>query len=619
MNKKNDYNLLHIGVADTSEKKSTRKYLSDAWTSGKEFAKYIAGDKFPLLVAFIFIILNSVAGVVTPYYVSKSIDIYIANKDAAGLVGNIVFLIFLYILTAIFGYFQSRMMGSISQRTLFRLRAALFAKLQSLPVAFFNQNKTGDLMSRLNNDTDKLNEFLSQSVARFVGSFFVVFGIAVFIFFLNWKLAFVLLASTLIIFTITQAFSSTVEHENSTSLKAYGLLSSSVQENISNFKVMIAFDRRDYFVDILEKSNEANYKKAIRAGIANHVYEPFYDFSGNTAQLLVLVAGIYLIMHGELTIGFLIGFLSYAQKFYDPLRILATILGNIQTSLASWSRIRAILSLESDLYVLPQSEVGRTEIGEVSGKALLEFDHVSFHYAAQEEEDANGVMVTRTKTVIDDVSFVLEPGKTYAIVGPTGGGKTTLSSLMSRLYDPTSGQVYLDGKDIRTYTKEELGGIISVILQEPFLFTGTVGDNIRYGNPKLQGATDETLSTLLKEKGMEMLLERFQDGLSTKITSDAEYISLGQKQLVSFIRIVLREPRLLILDEATANIDTVTEAVLNTSIELLPKTTTKVIIAHRLNTIKNADVIMFVSGGRVEKAQDVDDAIRRINNAKRST
>lgn len=237
---------------------------------------------------------------------------------------------------------------------------------------------------------------------------------------------------------------------------------------------------------------------------------------------------------------------------------------------------------------------------------ILEFINVSFGYSAD-------------KLILHKVNFRLLEGKTYALVGPTGGGKSTTAGLMARLYDPTLGTVEFDNRDIRTYTPEELTKQIGFILQDPFLFSGNVGDNIRYGNEDLEKTDNSTLLQIIDEEGFGKLISIFENGLETEVNNANESISLGQKQIISFMRILLRKPKLLILDEATANIDTVTEQILNEIIAKLPITTTKVIIAHRLNTIKDADEILFINSGKIKTAVDFDDAINLIDNSKRNT
>ena len=284
----------------------------------------------------------------------------------------------------------------------------------------------------------------------------------------------------------------------------------------------------------------------------------------------------------------------------DPLRQLAALWTGFQVAIAGWDRISHILRLESDLTTLPAPAAATAD----KHAALLEFRHVSFHYP-------NG------KEVLRNISFRMQQGKTYALVGPTGGGKTTTASLIARLYDPTAGTVLLDGRDIRTYTPGERTARIGFILQEPILFTGTIRDNILYGNAQYQDYSNEQLAQVLHDSGLETLLTRFDEGLETKVISSGDGISLGQKQLIAFIRAVLRNPSLLILDEATANIDTVTEKMLEEILQRLPETTTRVIIAHRLNTIENADEIFFVNAGEITRAGSLDQAVNMLLEGKR--
>lgn len=281
---------------------------------------------------------------------------------------------------------------------------------------------------------------------------------------------------------------------------------------------------------------------------------------------------------------------------------MAALWAGFQVALAAWDRIAQILNLRSDLVTTPGLSVVREE--KASAPALLEFQHVSFHYPDGTE-------------VLHNNSFRMGKGKTYALVGPTGGGKTTTASLIARLYDPTSGRILLDGEDLRSYSAAERTRKIGFILQEPFLFSGTVKDNILYGNEQYHNLSNEELAAVIEKANLKTLLSRFDAGLDTKVSSGGDGISLGQRQLIAFMRAVLRNPDLLILDEATANIDTVTEKMLEDILQRLPETTTRVIIAHRLNTIENADEIFFVNAGTITRAGSLDQAVDMLLHGKR--
>lgn len=584
------------------------------WPALRKLTGLLPEQTGRLYLALVIMIIYAVLTMIAPIIVGSTINKYILDKshqDYSGILRNCGWLLLIFSLNLGAVYFRTTLMGGFGQQLLFSLRNAIFNKLQELPLAFFSQNKAGDLISRVNNDTDKINQFFSQSLMQFISSLFIIAGAGIFLIILNWRLGLATLAPSLLMWVFAKVVSPWVKKKNAASLKSTGGMSAEIQESLGNFKVVLAFNRRDYFRKRFAEANAVNYSASIGAGIANQVYTPVFGFFASMGQLVVLTYGIYLITIGHFTAGFLISFFMYVNNFYDPLRQMAALWANFQMAIASWDRISKILSMESDLATLPEDVVAATNGDAVlhtspanEAPALLEFRDVSFRYP-------DG------KNVLFNNSFQMERGKTYALVGPTGGGKTTTASLIARLYDPSEGQVLLSGRDIRTYTPAERTRKIGFILQEPFLFTGTVKENILYGNEDYKDFSDEELHTVLRQSGLETLLSRFDEGLSTKIVSAADGISLGQKQLIAFIRAVLRNPELLILDEATANIDTVTEKMLEEILRHLPETTTRVIIAHRLNTIENADEIFFVNGGEITRAGSLDQAVDMLLQGKR--
>src|SRR5450432_2362146 len=557
----------------------------------------IKDERQNLLLALTAILINSGLNLLNPFIVGYTIDKYIVHKNYHGVLMNAGLLVCMAVIAFGASYTQTRMMGGVGQRMLFKLRNAVFTKLQELPVAFFNQNKAGDLISRINNDTDKINLFFSQSLMQFIGTLATMTGAGIFLLSINFRLGVVTLVPALLILIFTKLTSAWIKKKNATSLQRTGGLSAEIQESLNNFKVIIAFNRRDYFRKRFEEANAKNYVAAKAAGISNNVFIPVYGFFASTAQLIVLTVGIYLISTGRFSIGLLVSYLSYATNFYNPLRQLAALWTNFQVAMAGSDRISHILNLESNLPVVQDNRKEKTA-------ALLEFRSIHFGYEGGEE-------------ILHNINFSLEPGKTYALVGPTGGGKTTTASLVARLYDPVSGQVLLKGKDIRAYETDERTRMIGFILQEPFLFTGTVRDNILYGNEKFAGFSNDQLEEVIKNANLQSLLAIFENGLDTHVSSGGESISIGQKQLIAFMRAVLRNPDLLILDEATANIDTMTEKILQDILNKLPRETTRLIIAHRLNTIKNADEIYFVNAGEVIRAGSFDHAVNMLLQEKR--
>lgn len=565
----------------------------------KRLVPLLKDEKRDLAIAFMAIIVTSVSTLIAPMIIGHTIDTYIQTRDFQGVLVFSAILLGVYLVGLLASYIQTIRMGTVGRRVLYNLRNAIFTKLQELPVAFFNQNKVGDLISRINNDTDRMNQFFAQALMQFVGNFFLIFGAGIFLVSLNIRLGSAALLPALGVLIVTQLVSPWVKRKNVESLQALGGMSAEIQESLNNFKVIVAFNRLDYFRDKFNQANDRNFKASVGAGLANNVFTPIYQLASSLAQLIVLVYGVALIESGQVTLGLLIGFLLYVNSFYQPLRQLASVWSSLQQALAALDRISEVLALGTDMAVIPTGTAKTSE-------AVLEFSHVSFHYP-----DGNDVLKR--------ISFRLERGKTYALVGPTGGGKTTTASLMARLYDPTEGAVFLDGMDIRSYAPEERALKIGFILQEPFLFSGSLLDNIFYGNTAYDGSSKEDRLKIISESGLDKLLGHFEQGFDTPIQTSGDTISLGQRQLIAFVRAVLRKPEVLILDEATANIDTVTEQLLAQVIEKLPKETTKVIIAHRLNTIENADEIFFVNGGEVTPAGSLESAVEMLMHGKRQS
>lgn len=577
---------------------------ADAWSALKRLGPPLQDEGKAIAFAFVGILLNVGATLLGPVLIGHTIDTYITTKDFNGVLLFTGLLFVVYVIGMGASYTQITVMGGVGRRVLYKLRNNIFKKLQELPVAFFNQNKAGDLISRINNDTDKLNQFFSQALMQFIGSFFLMLGAAIFLVTLHVRLGLASLAPALGVAIITQLISGWVKRKNLQSAQSLGGLSSEVQESLNNFKVIVAFNRLDYFRKKFEESNQKNYTASLGAGFANNIFQPIYTFASIIAQAIVLGYGIALIQSGNFTVGLLIGFLLYVNNFYMPLRQVAAIWASFQQALASLDRISEVMAMEPDLKVMEDVTPSGTAAGVTA--SMLEFHNVHFAYPGGKE-------------VLKGISFALEAGKTYALVGPTGGGKTTTASLMARLYDPTEGTVFLDGNDIRSYDPDERAKRIGFILQEPFLFSGTLLDNIFYGNDAYAKSTSKERLAALERTGLHELLKHFDKGLDTKIQTSGETISLGQRQLIAFVRAVLREPELLILDEATANIDTVTEQLLEEVLKKLPATTTKVIIAHRLNTIENADEIFFVNGGSVTAAGSLEHAVEMLMHGKRTS
>jgi len=590
-----NYSLAKTDIAKEKEK----GVLVTAW---RRLVPLMGEEKRAVIYALVAILATSIAALAVPILIARIVDVFIVKKDLHGVMVYSAILFAIFVAGLVSNYIQIKTMGGVGRRLLYNLRNKIFNKLQELPVAFFNQNKVGDLISRINNDTDKLNQFFAQALMQFISNLMLIAGTGVLLVAIDWRLGLVSLLPAALALLGTQLLSPWVKRTSLSSLRKLGAMSAEIQESINNFKVIVAFNRLDYFRDKFREANADNYKAAVSAGVAQNIFNPIYALASSLAQIVVLAYGIMLIASGNFTIGLLIGFLLYVNSFYMPLRQLASVWPSLQLALAGLDRISEVLALSSNVEVVPKEKAAP----EKRSSAIIEFENVFFHYS-------DG------KDVLKNINFALLPGKTYALVGPTGGGKTTTASLMARLYDPTGGTVYLEGRDIRTYAPSARVKKIGFILQDPFLFNGTVRENILYGNEEHQNYTNEELLAVLAEEHLTALLARFSDGLDTKIVAGGDAVSLGQKQLIAFIRATLRNPDILILDEATANIDTVTEKLLQDIVNELPAKTTKVVIAHRLNTIANADEILFVNGGAVTPAGSMDHAVELLMHGHRQS
>jgi len=553
-----------------------------------------------LMAGGVLVILNSIFNVAMPFLVGRIIDLAIVEKNPVLLLWSLAGMLALFIGGLITNLGQIWMMGIAAQRILLRLRAEVFGHLQVLSLTYFQQHAAGDLTARITNDTDKLNQLFSESLTRFVGSGMVVVGIGVVMLILQPTLALVALSIAAVLIFVTILISPMVQRLNSSSLTRVGDLASQLRDVLLNYKIVVAYNIRQFFKEQFTLVNIDAYNAALKSGVANTFIIPLFDFAGNLAVLAVLGAGIYLLDQGLITIGLLISFLAYTDRFYQPLRILASIWSNIQSALAAWGRVDQVISepAETDGAIV-------APLAADVGQPLIEFKDVSFGY-------------TTDKVVLHKTSLSFEVGKTYALVGPTGGGKSTLASLVSRLYRPTHGEISLLGKSLNDYHLVSVSSAIGFILQEPVFFSGTLADNLRYGNIELGSYTDDQLQTHLDAHDFKVVIEKFPEGLKTSLSAQ-QPLSLGQRQLAAFLRAVLRQPLLLILDEATANVDTITEQLLQRLLDKLPKTTTKIVIAHRLQTIREADQILFINQGKVQPALSFEAAVNMVARARRKS
>jgi ATP-binding cassette subfamily B multidrug efflux pump len=544
-------------------------------------ARRLLGELRPysrsLLLVFALVVVGALSQAGGPWLIGRAIDRYILGDDPARLFRTMALLFGVYVAGTLATRGQIRQVGSVGQRVLASMRERIFERLQRLPLRYFDRHPVGDLMSRVTNDVDTLNQLLSQGITQLLGSLFSLIGIVVAMLILDWRLALVSFAIIPVMLLTNVFFARRARRAFRTTRVTVGDVTAGLQEEIIGVREAQAFNRTAANIERFRERNAANRAANVQAVAITSAFAPAIDVLSTLATAVVIGYGGYLVLTGTLTVGLLTAFLIYVQQFFRPILLASQVYTQGQAALAGAERIYNILDEEPE----PPDPPGAGKLGEIEGR--IQFEDVTFAYDPG-------------RSVLHDVSFNIEPGQTVALVGPTGAGKTTIANLIPRFYDATGGSIRVDGFDVREVERRSLRRRIASVLQEPFLFSGTVAENIRYGR---LDATQEEIEAAARAVSAHHFITALPHGYDTQLGTGGGTLSGGQRQLVSFARAVLADPRILILDEATSNIDTRTEALIQTALRTLLRGRTSVVIAHRLSTIRNADVILVVESGRV--------------------
>jgi ATP-binding cassette subfamily B protein len=496
-------------------------------------------------------------------------------------------LIFLAVLTFDFlaQYIQIRIMQRVGQQTMYDMRREIFGHLQRLPMSYFDRNPVGRLVTRVTTDVDALNDLFAAGVVTMINDFFLLAVMAGLLFKIDTRLALAALAVLPGILIVTLVFRHYVRDANRKIRTAIARINAFLQEYISGMSVVQLFNREQKAMDEFAKRNRDNMLAWRDAILAYALFYPAVEFLSFATIALIYWAGGNRIFHGTLTLGVLTAFTMYAQRFFRPIQDLSEKFNILQSAMAASERIFKLLdepvTIQSDPHAAPL----------VQPRGEIEFRNVWFSYR-NVPEPADEDWVLR------DVSFRVEPGQTFAIVGHTGAGKTTLISLLLRFYDVQRGQILLDGKDIRTIELQDLRRQFGIVLQDPFLFTGTIETNVRLGTP---GIDHVTVERALDEVGLAEFIRSLSDGITTSVNERGSTLSVGQRQLINFARALAHNPGFLILDEATSSVDTKTELQIREALNRLLSGRTALVIAHRLSTIQHADRILVFHKGRLRE------------------
>jgi ATP-binding cassette, subfamily B, multidrug efflux pump len=554
----------------------------------KRLAGYFSSFRMQLFSVFLLIIVYTLLGLAGPYLMGVAIDRFIASKDLAGLSSISLLMLAAYAFSNFFQLVAGWIMAKVSQTALKQLGNNLFTHIQELPVGYFDRNPPGGLMSRLTNDIDAISQAVSQNVTSLLASVLSLGGIIIAMFLLDMWLALTSLLVIPLMFWFTQFVARYTRKGFRELQQQLGEMNGFMEESISGLKVIRAFRRNREVTDAFREKNGKVFSASVQANSYALLLMPLTNVLGNLFVIVIAGFGGWLALKGLVTVGIIATFIIYGQNFIQPLRQLANMYNTIQAALAGSERIFEILDIPKEIDTVP-------ETSSLQLKGMVEFDHVSFGY-----EPGHPVVL--------DMSFRAEPGQTIALVGPTGAGKTTIINLLTRFYEIGGGTVTIDGRDIRDIGKEALRSRIGLVLQDTFLFSGTVLENIRFGR---LDATDEECMKAAEFAEADRFIRQLPGGYSTVLSERAGNLSQGQRQLLAIARVILSDPDILILDEATSSIDTRTELRIQKALLRLMEGRTSFVIAHRLSTIRDADVVLVIDKGKIVEKGKHDELLER--------
>lgn len=543
----------------------------------KRLLKYMARYKLNFAVIITLLLVSAGLGLAGPYIVAIAIDEYIANNNLQALYGISAIYVSIYALSWIISCIQTYLRFWLGQRLIFDLRMDMFSNLQRLSMSFYDKRHVGRIMSRVTNDVETLNEFLTSGVEAAIGDIFILTGIVIMMLILNAWLALITLTVIPILLIGTILLGERVREAYRLTRKKISGVTANLAESISGMRVVQSFSREMANAQQFDRVNVENLQANIQAARVSALFFPMVDVLGSLGTCLVLWFGGTSVMNESLKLGVLVAFMLYVTRFFIPIREISMLYNNVQSALAATERITEILDAKPEVEEAKDAK----ELPKIKGE--IKFNNVSFGY------DPNIF-------ILKDINLEIHENERVALVGPTGAGKTSLASLAARFYDPQKGSITIDSHDIRKVSLKSLRSQMGIVLQEPFLFTGTIRENIAYGRPN---ATEQEILEAAKAVGAHDFTMNFAQGYDTDVGERGVRLSMGQRQLISFARALLADPRILILDEATSSVDAYTELLIQKAMEKLLEQRTTIIIAHRLSTVRSADKIVVIDNGKI--------------------
>lgn len=562
-------------------------------TMGKLLNKYMAKYKWQLIIVIIFAIGGTIFNIVGPKILGNATtEIYtgLTCKITGGsginfenIANILITLLILYVVSMCFSGIQGFVMTNVSQKVTYKMRNDLVSKISKLPMRYFDKKTNGEVLSIITNDIDTLSTNLNQSITQIISASCTLIGILAMMLSISWQMTLV----SIIILPITLIIVSFIVSKSQKYFKRQqdylGHVNGQVEEVYGGHNIVKAFNGEEKAIEKFEQENEVLYKSAWKSQFLSGLMHPIMNFMGNVSYVAVSILGGYYAIKGRITVGNIQSFIQYSKQFNQPIAQIAQISGTLQSMAAAAERIFEFLEEKEEIQELPNAKSITDENGNIILDGNIEFDHVKFGYNPE-------------NIIINDFNAEVKDGQKIAIVGPTGAGKTTIVKLLMRFYDLNDGAIYIDGNNVTDYNRGDIRKLFGMVLQDTWLFNGTIRDNIKYGKPD---ATDSEVIEAAKAAHIHHFIKTLPNSYNMVLNEETSNISAGQKQLLTIARVILANPKILILDEATSSIDTRTEIQIQSAMDNLMKGRTTFIIAHRLSTIKNADLILVMQHGDI--------------------